>query len=298
MKLEYHEGKNFGDAINPLVFHNFLPDFFDADPSKIFIGIGSILGLKKPEVGQKAVVFSSGYAAGAESTYGTKPVLNDAYKIYCVRGPLTAEHLGISQDFAITDGAILLGAMKWKEVLKKRTFSFIPHVGSLDFFDWEAFCAEVDIHFIDPRNEPERVIEEIRSSEKIITEAMHGAIIADTFRIPWTAVKAYSTINEFKWRDWCLSMNLKYEPIFLPSIFNSEVSSSIISRKLPGPLKFLQTPINLIYQKFQSKFSKKKLLNKIMEIKSGEFGISNELVFQKKLLEMLDKIREVQKNDH
>jgi hypothetical protein len=40
MKLTFHEGKNFGDALNPLIFHHFLGEtFFDNDPSVQFLSL-------------------------------------------------------------------------------------------------------------------------------------------------------------------------------------------------------------------------------------------------------------------
>lgn len=78
-----------------------------------------------------------------------------------------------------------------EKTAKKWKYSFMPHVGSLDFFDWEAICNKLNINFIDPRENPLTVLTNIRASEKIITEAMHGAIVADSFRIPWIATKAY-----------------------------------------------------------------------------------------------------------
>jgi succinoglycan biosynthesis protein ExoV len=51
---------------------------------------------------------------------------------------------------------------------------------------------------------------------------MHGAIIADTLRTPWIPVKCYSNILEFKWQDWCGSLNMRYEPEILPEVWDAE----------------------------------------------------------------------------
>lgn len=58
-------------------------------------------------------------------------------------------------------------------------------------------------------------MEEIAGSEKVISAAMHGAILADICRVPWARLKMeFLTldetffINELKWRDWLFSMNL------------------------------------------------------------------------------------------
>ena len=51
MKLIYYQkNKNFGDALNPYIFNKLIPNFFDEDPSSIFLGIGSILQFNFSEV--------------------------------------------------------------------------------------------------------------------------------------------------------------------------------------------------------------------------------------------------------
>lgn len=297
MKLEYHKEKNFGDALNPIVFHYFLPDFFDEDSSSIFLGIGSILGLKIPKPNQKIIVFSSGYASGADTTYGPPPQITKNYKIVCVRGPLTAKLLNINPQKAITDGAILLAAMHWQDISKKYEISYIPHVGSLDFFDWENFCHEVGLHFINPKNDPLQVISEIRASKKIISEAMHGAIVDDSFRIPWLSVKAYSTINRFKWKDWCDSMNLNYNPVILSPLFSKDVSFQIIKNKLPtNAPRFIINLITYNYLFFQEIFLKYKNRKTLLKIKKIEFNLSKDIIFKSKLNQMLEKIEYIKKN--
>src|SRR5262245_18718285 len=95
MELVYHQGRNFGDALNPLIFHSHFPWFSHHDDSTLFIGIVSIIGLKKPTPNTKRrIYFSSGFAAGDAATYGTAPTFGPADDVVCVRGPLTAQALG------------------------------------------------------------------------------------------------------------------------------------------------------------------------------------------------------------
>jgi succinoglycan biosynthesis protein ExoV len=44
MLLTYHKGQNFGDALNPVIWNHFLPNFFDDDNNHLFLGFGTILG--------------------------------------------------------------------------------------------------------------------------------------------------------------------------------------------------------------------------------------------------------------
>ena len=106
MRLSYYREENFGDSLNPVVWSALLPGYFEelsredppAEPT--FIGFGSILGFAMPR-GRK-VVFSTGYA------YGDPSRVNEDYDILCVRGPLTADAVGLAPSTAVTDGALLV----------------------------------------------------------------------------------------------------------------------------------------------------------------------------------------------
>ena len=67
----------------------------------------------------------------------------------------------------------------------------------------------------------------ISQCKYIITEAMHGAIFADSMRIPWFAFSSFTKHHEksthyFKWQDWCESMELQFSEIHLPNFWPSD----------------------------------------------------------------------------
>jgi succinoglycan biosynthesis protein ExoV len=235
MKLRYHTGQNFGDALNPMILDEVFKGLLNDSDEVELLGIGSILGLKRPsESCRKFVVFSSGYAAGDSSTYGELPEITDIYDVICVRGPLTASILGLSADLAISDGALLLpDVIPLDEVPKEYEYSYMPHAGSLNMYDgWQELVESVGIHFIDPRQEPVVVFSELMKTELLLTEAMHGAIVSDTLRIPWIPVKTAKTVNEFKWKDYLHSVNLEYNPNVLPCLYSKTFLKSIFAGKL------------------------------------------------------------------
>ena len=69
--------------------------------------------------------------------------------------------------------------------------------------------------YIDPTHSLIKVLTEICETEILFTEAMHGAIVADAFRIPWVAIKTHSRILEFKWNDWLSTLDIPYKPFLI-----------------------------------------------------------------------------------
>ncbi len=75
--------------------------------------------------------------------------------------------------------------------------------------DWAEVCREAGINFIDPRGAVDDVFEQIRSTEKMICASMHGAILADAFRVPWVAVRAFGKGHLRKWSDWAGALDME-----------------------------------------------------------------------------------------
>jgi succinoglycan biosynthesis protein ExoV len=201
---------NFGDELNTWIWPKIIPDLLDDDDSSIFLGIGTLLNRRLPP--QPKIVFGSG--AG----YGSKPDLDrGAWSFYCVRGPLTARALGLPESLAITDPGILV-----RRLFGARRDSASPSVGFMTHWltaqdgRWREVCAAAGIRYIDPRDPVPNVLEAIACCRLLITEAMHGAIVADVLRIPWIPVRIRPAPVDFKWRDWCESVALKYHPLQLP----------------------------------------------------------------------------------
>lgn len=168
----------------------------------LFYGIGTVLGASNDKTAQCNIVFGSG------SGYDGVPAIDLRWKVYFVRGPVTAAELpGTAW---ITDPGILMA--KFFHRLKP-TFdcSFMSRWNNWTS-DLETACAKVGIHVIDPRADVEKVTEEIASSKLLLTEALHGAVVADTLRTPWISIYG-DRGHEFKWYDWCGSMGIVWNPI-------------------------------------------------------------------------------------
>lgn len=213
MKLHYYKFKdgvsNFGDAMNPWLWKRILPGIIDEDDSVLFVGIGTLLNDNIPRA-PRTIVFGTGVGYGS-----SLPIVDDTWKIYCVRGPLSAHALGLPADAAVTDPAVLAADVDHNELHEAFKYSFMPHIVSARP-EWELICLELGFGYIDPQWSVAEVLTGIRQTEVLITEALHGAVVADALRIPWIAVQSNDRILPFKWKDWCASIEVNYEPKFLP----------------------------------------------------------------------------------
>jgi succinoglycan biosynthesis protein ExoV len=87
-------------------------------------------------------------------------------------------------------------------------------------FDWEPVCRSVGIGIISCHEGVEAVLSAIRGSDLVLADAMHGAIAADTMRVPWVAVTCNENILAAKWQDWLASLRLPYKPVHIEPLFD------------------------------------------------------------------------------
>ncbi|MEH6481264.1 MULTISPECIES: polysaccharide pyruvyl transferase family protein [Pseudoalteromonas] len=219
MKLTFYKGDtpNFGDDLNNVMWDALVaPGFFDDNDDELFLGIGSILWDYLPKTPKK-IVMGSGYGG-----YSGKPNLQDgSWDVAFVRGPRTAKALNLDPKLAITDAAILTRFMNLPAQTKKYKVSFMPHWESISRGNWQRVCEHAGINYIDP-TDPNVLasLQAIQQTELLITEAMHGAILADTLRVPWLALEPIFPLHRNKWFDWSESMSIDLK-------FNATPSSSI-----------------------------------------------------------------------
>jgi exopolysaccharide glucosyl ketal-pyruvate-transferase len=205
--LRYWRGAvpNFGDELNAWLWPKLLPGFFDLDERELFLGIGSILFHDYPANARK-IVFGSGYGG-----YTPPPRIDANWTFYFVRGPRTAQVLGLNPRLAVGDAAVMLrlipDALPAPASPRFGT-AYMPHWDSAVSGEWEQLAARAGMTYIDPRWPVDRVIAALRSCELLVSEAMHGAIVADALRIPWIPFLPHP-IHRFKWYDFAESLDLR-----------------------------------------------------------------------------------------
>lgn len=210
MRLYYWRGyngkRNFGDELNPWIWPQVVGEHLSENSDDLFVGIGTILNDNLNGHGRK-------YVMGSGTGYGQPPKVDHLWKFYAVRGPLTAERLGLSPDLAITDPGILVSRYhKYSNGKERHNVSFMPHWLNVHR-GWIDLCDDIGFKFINPLDPVEKVLDEIAASELLLAEAMHGAICADALRVPWIPISIdQHEALPFKWEDWCRSMEIEYRP--------------------------------------------------------------------------------------
>ena len=218
-----HNSRNFGDDINPFLlgalFHRSIIDSEDV----CIVGIGTIINdglIAKLARFRRKIVFSSGVGYGPV----TPEQFDDSWRFVCVRGPHSAERLRLPAERAICDGAVLLSRFFPPVASSQRAgVVFIPHINT----SWVSgrvlagICADLGFRYLSPDVDERDFIDGVRHARLVITEAMHGAILADAMRVPWIAVQLCFH-EAFKWRDWFASIDLPYRSAPLrPNVWNA-----------------------------------------------------------------------------
>lgn len=262
MDLAYYKVKigNFGDDLNLWLWEKIFADELKRKDDFVLIGIGTILFDKSQALvgleDKKKIIFGSGIR------FIDNPIsIDDKWIVSFLRGPLSSYILRNNLEEYITDSAYCLALTDaYKDFMKeekKYKISLMPHFRSTKLANWKKICKELGYHYINPHSKKGLIftISEIAKSEYIISEAMHGAIVADILRIPWRRVKFYSHIHEsekvseFKWTDWLRSMEITtshsinidellrspnlYRKVFLfPSVIRNRITTKMIIESL------------------------------------------------------------------
>jgi succinoglycan biosynthesis protein ExoV len=215
---------NFGDELNTTLWPRLLPDFFDSDPAIQFLGIGSVLDRRHPSHAIKLVA-GSGYGG-----YERKPTLDDTWIIHWVRGPRTAAMLDLPATLGLGDPAVLLPRTLGLPVAAGAEVGFMPHFESAAWGAWQQVADAAGMRLIDPRAPPATILRAIGSCRLLLSEALHGVIVADAMRVPWVAVQPLARVHRAKWWDWADTMQLRPRFHLLPASTPAEWAATGVLR--------------------------------------------------------------------
>ncbi len=204
MKIYYYNDvPNFGDMLNKYIWPHFFGSLLERKDNVMLFGIGTLIGNKVKHNGP-IIVFGSGCGYISDLRH----VQDNQQTINFVRGPMSAKVLGLSADYAITDPAILTPEV-FPASAPRGDVVFVPHWETSFNPLWKRACELAGVTYIDPLADVKDVAAGISGARLVIAEAMHAAILADAYRVPWVPVSTSPRINEFKWNDWARSLNVK-----------------------------------------------------------------------------------------
>lgn len=211
---------NFGDRLNFLVFPKLLGPIFDQDKRLTLLGIGTVIGARVP-AGRHQIIL------GAGAGYQRRRLSLADRTVYTVRGPGTARLLGLPESQASIDPGVLVAGLYPGDGTARAPAGtlFMPHWQTEKAAgpQWRAACAMAGIEYISPLDDSETVLARLRHCNLLITEALHGAVVAECYGRPWIPVVLGSKVLDFKWHDWCASIGTKYQPhTGLPLLHDSQ----------------------------------------------------------------------------
>lgn len=206
MQLKYHKDwrGNFGDDLNVPFFRSIVPGIEECPSERDLVGIGTLLNNVHGKI-EKAVVFGSGFGYGAsvEIDHETSIVLG-------VRGPLTARALGVDDALVMGDPALHLNQIP--SVLKGHSLAPLGaivvalHHRTAELWDFSS-CTLESLYFLDPGTAsiPD-YIATVKGAKVVLAEAMHGAITACAFGVPFIPIEIFGNLHVPKWSDFLAAL--------------------------------------------------------------------------------------------
>lgn len=217
MRLHYYASvANFGDDLNRWLWRDFFGGELPVNPNLRLLGIGTVIDRNVPS-DRQVVVLGSGVG------YQKVPSLEAraTWRFLGVRGPLTANILGLPPSAVLTDSALLLRALSCGSPLpsceRDGGIVFMPHHRSDDVGLWTEVCQRAGVRYLSPYGDSREKLDALRRSRLVLADAMHAAIVADAVRVPWVPVVTSCEVSSFKWVDWTRSMKLEYKPVYIPT---------------------------------------------------------------------------------
>ncbi|MEU2202206.1 polysaccharide pyruvyl transferase family protein [Isoptericola sp. NPDC019482] len=125
------------------------------------------------------------------------------YDVRLVRGPLTRDRWGLASGIPLGDPG-LIAQEAFGVVEKQYQIGYVRHFKDRTEAPAELRHSGKSI-MIDAGTAPSEAIPLIASCERIITSSLHGAVVADSYGIPWRRHRAPVGLD-LKWEDYRLAI--------------------------------------------------------------------------------------------
>lgn len=135
-----------------------IPSWRSIAPEVELVGVRSIFNAEFLGAGRRKVALGLGVG------YGALPPLtpSEEWDIRYVRGPRSAQVLGLPADAAIADSAVMLPRLpQFERTERCDDVVFMPHWDSLDTTDWEAACHAAGVTLVSACGDAGTVIRRI-----------------------------------------------------------------------------------------------------------------------------------------
>ena len=203
INARWFESRNFGDAINPTLIKFLSGEDAVNNHAAIphYIVAGSILAYAD----RNSTIWGAGFMSKDDK------MIEEPKKICAVRGPMTRDQIirhGYSCPEVYGDPVLLLPMFyNPQHFTKKNKLGVISHYVETDLPQWKKYI-DKDTIYIDITANWKYVVDSILSCERIISSALHGLILAEAYKIPYTWIKPSYKIEggEFKFIDFFSSL--------------------------------------------------------------------------------------------
>jgi len=218
--LETNRTGNFGDALNTVVLGELgfavVPPSVDgtANPGRCMTAIGSVLA---PSHLVRARHPIDVWGAGWRGEPLTDAEL-DRLTVHAVRGPLTATAVGCA-DVPLGDPALLLPRFHTPAMpLESGSAVVIPHIlDPVQLSPADVGCDAVVSVRVHQRGRfhrhvthtPLQVVDRIAAAGFVLTGALHGAIVAQAYGVPWAPWAGTRVDCPAKWLDWAAYLGIE-----------------------------------------------------------------------------------------
>jgi pyruvyltransferase len=191
---------NFGDDLNPALFESLTGvrvRFAKDRRVPHFLGMGSILG----SATEASIVLGSGFL---------KPAITPTpERVVSVRGRLSKQLLGLADATPLGDPMVLINLLMSPE--RGSAIGFVPHITTMRAMRG---TPPPGVTLIDVRRDPFEVTRDIGRCRLILSQSLHGLIVADAFEIPniWIAPNDRMVGGEFKFHDYFSTLDAAKTP--------------------------------------------------------------------------------------
>lgn len=188
---------NFGDDLTPWLLPRYgvLPIYRRAASARLS-GVGSVLEFLPSSF--DGSIWGSGILEGREHPLPHANVL-------AVRGPLTAELIGLERPVPFGDPGILV-SRHMKRPKRRWEFGIVPHGHHRQHVGLRSLAERSGdrVHVVNVHQGAAAVVREIAACDAVLTTSLHGLVTADAFGIPavWTSLEPALTGGDFKFRDY------------------------------------------------------------------------------------------------